>query len=142
MILTTRRRKGYALLLTVVAAFFLGAIAVVMFRLQVALHQNTLISRYREIALRAAEAGVERAIQRISFDPSYTATSPVQEDCWPGASGPVTCTYSYTVTGSGSTKAIHSVGKVSINGFGGQINLTVTVQRNPSEVVIVSWEEH
>lgn len=142
MSLMQRKRKGYALLLTVVAAFFLGSVTVAMFRLQAAMYQNMLNSRYREITLRAAEAAVERAIQQISFNPDYTTTTPVQEPCWPGASGSVVCSYEYTVSGTGSQKTINATGKVTMSGFGGKTSLTVVVQRNPGDIVILSWEEH
>lgn len=139
-----RKRKGYALILAIMVAFFLGAITVSLVSLQSQIYLTQRSSQYREIALRAAEAAVERAIQRISYDGTFTTVpSGITEACWGSMPGSLECSYTYIVSGA-NPKTITASSKITANSGAftiGQMTIQAVVNRGANSITIVSWDE-
>lgn len=149
------QRKGYAAILSIVLGFFLFASIVSLASIQQASMQARRGLIYREVAYRAAEAGLELAIQRLTSNRSYTTGGTTGTCVWdPGVSASVSCTYTYSVSpllpprSPGETNLLVSEGELKINGVvvGRRVIQTRVgfgVPGTPKEYKLIhySWEE-
>lgn len=137
MINVTKKRKGYALLMTLFVAIFLGGVAISLYALASGIAQLERAVAFREQAFRTAESAFQRGIQEIGHDPTYTGTGQVSRAC-----GEVTCVYAWEVTGTYPTKTIKATGSVLRNGnLAGRRTITATVSFDVSGYQVLSWVE-
>lgn len=98
-----RKRRGYAVILSVMLSMFLLAAIISLAHIQHTSMQQRRGILYREAAHRAAESGIERGLQRLTANRSFTTPDTgVTEPCvWQvNLSGVTTeCTYTYVVGG-------------------------------------------
>lgn len=132
-----KKRDGYALLMTLMVALFLGGVSIALFAMASNLTQLERVGTYREQAIRAAESAFQRAIQEVGHDPVYTGTKQEAYQC-----GEVRCTIRWVVSGDYPTKQITAEGMIYRGtNLAARRTITADVAFDTSGYKILSWSE-